>query len=266
VTTADDEIPPPPRVLLFGVPEVVGATGPAPTTYVAGRAAASHTARATELIAYLATRRPGVTTAQLAQVHSPTVLRSPATLHSLVSRMRRWLGHDPHGVPWLPRAQSGHILTLDPRVRTDWEEFQELTGPSPAAAPTEALAEGLRLVRGQPIAGVPIGRWGWADDLRQDLLGAISSVCRELVQRHVAGGDLGAARRVATVGRTLDPADEAVWRAALMVELRAGDADAQRRLIAQLVRIVDRRDVDPETSDLLAATGLGPRERASRRA
>jgi DNA-binding SARP family transcriptional activator len=250
----DDAAAPPPRVLLFGTPEVVGATGPTPTSYVAGRAAASHTARATELIAYLATRRAGVTTAQLAQVHSPDVLRSPATLHSLVSRMRRWLGNDQDGVPFLPRAGTGHLLALDPRVRTDWEDFQDLTGPSPTTTSTESLAEGLRLVRGQPIAGIPFGRWGWADDLRQELLDSVGSVCHELVERHVARGDLAAARRVAAFGRTLDPADEAMWRAALTIELRAGDAEAQRRLIAQLVRIVDRREVEPATAELLDDT------------
>jgi DNA-binding SARP family transcriptional activator len=113
---------------------------------------------------------------------------------------------------------------------------------------------------------VPLGRWGWADDLRQELIDTVSSVCHELVQRHLAGGDLGAARRVATFGRTLDPADEAIWRAALTIELRAGDADAQRRLIAQLVRVVDRREVDDETAELLTSTGLRPQERAARRA
>lgn len=243
---------PAPRVRLLGVPTVTGATGPPPTTYVAGRAAASHTARATELIAYLATHRSGVTTAELAQVHSPQVLRSPATLHSLVSRMRRWLGVDASGVPWLPRAQTGHLFVLDQRVRTDWEDFRDLVGEDPDRATTEALAEALDLVQSQPVSGVPAGRWGWADELRQEMIDGISAVCLLLVGRHLGTGDLAAARRVAARGRIIDPADERIWRAALSVELEAGDAPAQRRLIGQLVRIVDPSDLEAETGALVA--------------
>lgn len=243
----------PPRVCLFGLPEVTGATGPAPMAYTAGRATANHTARATELIAYLATNRRGVTSAQLAAVHSPQVLRSPATLHSLVSRMRRWLGADERGAPWLPRAQAGGVFVLDRRVRTDWEEWLELVGTSPAKAPTESLAAALALVRGQPVAGTAPARWGWADDLRQTMTESISEACHELIARHVESGDLAKARRTAAFGRTLDPADERIWRDALHVELTAGDADAQRRLIAQLVRIGSRpEDLEPETAELLA--------------
>lgn len=241
-----------PRIRLLGVPAVTGTTGPSPTTYVAGRAAASHTARATELIAYLATHRSGVTTAELAQVHSPHVSRSPATLHSLVSRMRRWLGTDDEGVPWLPRTQAGHVLMLDPRVRTDWEDFGELVhGGRLEDVATPALAEALALVHGQPVSGVPAGRWGWADELRQEMIEAVSAVCLQLVDRHLADGELAAARRVAARGRIVDPSDERIWRAALSIELAAGDAAAQRRLIGQLVRIVDPADLEAETGALV---------------
>lgn len=241
-----------PRVRILGVPAVTGATGPPPTTYVAGRAAASHTARATELIAYLATHRSGVTTAELAQVHSPHVLRSPATLHSLVSRMRRWLGTDAEGSPWLPRTQAGHVLMLDARVRTDWEDFRALAGDDPDRTPTAALTEALSLVHGQPVSGVAADRWGWADELRHEMIEAISAVCLQLVDRHLTDGDLTTARRVAARGRILDPADERIWRAALSVELEAGDAPAQRRLIGQLIRIVNPSDLDAETGAMVA--------------
>src|SRR4051794_28179807 len=177
----DDELPRPmpPRVVLFGPPEVEGATGPLPMTFSAGRATANHTARATELIAYLAVHRRGVTSAQLATVHSPRVLRSPATLHSLVSRTRRWLGADEDGVPWLPRAQSGALFLLDRRVRTDWEEWLDLVGGSPTATDTRSLVSALELVRGQPISGTPPARWGWADDLRQRMIDSVGTVCHE---------------------------------------------------------------------------------------
>lgn len=243
-----------PRILLLGPPLVEGAGGPEPTAYAAGRTVASHTARATELVAYLVLHPRGATTAELSAVHSPRVLRSPATLHSLVSRLRRWLGHDERGRPWLPRASSGGRLVLDARVHSDWDLWRGLVTADPTTAPTDDLEAAVRLVQGQPLTGTPPGRWGWADDIRQQMIDSIATVGHELAGRHLETGDLTGARRITAFARTVDPANELIWRDALTTELRAGDVDAQRRLIAQLVSIVDDRcDLDPETARLISS-------------
>jgi DNA-binding SARP family transcriptional activator len=245
-----------PRVLILGPPTIDGATGQTPTVIKAGRSRGNHTARATELIAYLALHPDGVTTGQLAEVHaaSPAEYLLRSTLHSLVSRMRRWLGHSPDGRAYLPRTGSGGVIALDRTVRTDWHTWLDLVGPKPAAASTEALEEALRLVRGRPLEGVPGDRWLWATPLQVEMTAAVIEACHELATRAMAAGDIDTARAVIARGNRVNSRSQRLWRTALQVELDAGDVDRQRALIAQLVRIEGRdgHGVEQATAELLA--------------
>ena len=56
------------------------------------------------------------------------------------------------------------------------------------------------------------------------------------------------------VGRRVDPANELLWRGGLRAEYLAGNREAQRRFVDQLLALADdlESDLEPETERLLA--------------
>jgi hypothetical protein len=239
-----------PRVRLLGAPAVLDAAGPAPATVGAtGHLTASHTGRVTELIAYLACHPDGVTTGELAAAMSPHRLRVPGTFQALVSRARAWLGNTDGGEPYLPRVTSGGIYRLHPELCSDWSEFLDLV-PHVYGVATGRLHAAIELVEGQPFFGTPVGRWAWAEPVRQRMISTIGGACHELAQRYLDCGDVAGARYAAAQGRIVDPGDEALWRDALRAERAAGDIDGQRRVVDGLSHL-QLGDLEPETLRLL---------------
>ncbi|HYY10736.1 MAG TPA: bacterial transcriptional activator domain-containing protein, partial [Kineosporiaceae bacterium] len=187
---------------------------------------------------------------------------SPATIWSLASRTRKWLGNAPDGTPYYPRTPDAGAHRLHSAVRTDWSVFLELVGDDVAATPTPRLVEALALVRGRPFDGVSDRHYSWSEPLRQEMTAAVVDVAHEVADRALAAGDAATARRASRVGRTVDPLHELLWRDGLRAEYVAGNREAQRRLAEQLHSLAGDLDVDleRETEELLAR--LEPRAAA----
>ena len=141
----------PPLLCLLGPIHLDDAGGPVPTR---------SRRQALELCAWLL-EHPHATAAEMA---ADLAVAEP-TRRSNLSRLRRWLGADPSGQPYLPPAYSGRIA-LHPGVASDWECFRRLTGPDVTAAPDAALVRALSLVRGPVLADAPPGSWLWAEGIR----------------------------------------------------------------------------------------------------
>jgi DNA-binding SARP family transcriptional activator len=243
-----------PAVRLFGPVTVVGATGPEPVVVKDGRAVANHLGRATALVAFLACTPQGATTEQVGAALSPVRRLSPATIWSLASRTRKWLGNDPEGLPYYPRTPDAGAHRLHPAVRTDWNRWLDLVGEDAALTSTDRLLDALDLVRGRPFGDVVERHYAWAEPIRQEMVAAVVDVAHEVARRALSSGDAATARRASQVGRTVDLTNELLWRDALRAEYVAGNREAQRRLVDRLLNLADELDTDlePETEQLLA--------------
>jgi hypothetical protein len=241
-------------VRVLGRVDVLHATGPEPVNVKDGKAVASHLARATALVAYLACRADGATVDQIIDALSPLRRLSPSTVWSLASRARKWLGSDPEGNPYFPRTSDGGHNRLHPAVRTDWHEWLELVGDDIGETPTGDLVRALALVKGRPFEGVQERHFTWAEPLRQEMLAGIVDVAHEVARRALELPDPALARRAALVGRMVDPANEMVLRDALRAEYVAGSREGQRRLVEQIYALADELDSDlePATEELIA--------------
>jgi nucleoid-associated protein YgaU len=243
-----------PYVRLLGPVDVLGARGPEPVTLKDGRAVASHLARATALVAYLASRPGGATMEQVSEALSPVRRLTPNTIWSLASRTRKWLGSDPDGLPYFPRTSDAGASMLHPAVRTDWSDWLDLVGDDVTSTPLSRLLEALALVRGRPFEGVTERHYVWADPLRQEMVAGIVDVAHEVVRRALLIPDGAAARKAVSVGKLVDPTNELLWRDALRIEYVAGTRESRKRLVEQLYAFADdlETDLEPETEQLIA--------------
>jgi hypothetical protein len=251
---------------LLGRVEVLHASGPEPVSLKDGKAVASHLARATALVAYLACRPDGATVDQVSEGLSPVRRISPSTVWSLASRTRKWLGSDPDGTPYFPRTADSGSNRLHPAVRTDWQDWLDLVGPDVTQAPTPHLVQALALVRGRPFEGVQERHFAWAEPLRQDMLAAVVDVAHEVARRALEIPDAALARQAAVAGRLVDPTNELLWRDALRAEYVAGNREGQRRLVEQIYALADdlETDLEPETEQLIAELDRWSVSRAAR--
>jgi len=124
------------------------------------------------------------------------------TRNTAVSRLRRWLAGDSDG-PYLARG------SLQLRLATDWHAFLDLSGHTPGAMLSRSPAQltaALRLVSGQPLAGVHPARYRWADRLRVEMTIRIAAVATELARRYESAPVQAA--WAAGVGLQVMPGDE----------------------------------------------------------
>lgn len=187
---------PPPRLLLLGPVELRHAEGPVEV---------NRRTRLLELAAYLALF-PGGDRAALDEAMWPGRRVGAATRHALVGRLRRWLGSDPQGEPYvLPyRAERGY--RLHPAVRTDWSHWRLLLPRrSTATAATQDLEAALALVRGRPFEGAAVACYAWAEALMPEMSRAVAEAARELAERYLARGAPVLADQAVAIGRRADP-------------------------------------------------------------
>lgn len=241
-----------PYIELFGNVEIHGARGPEPRT-----ATMSHTARATELIAYLsffgATTKENVHEALWPGQH-PDGKSAQKARNELMSRARRWLGQNEEGEWYLPKVGTVGYR-LHPDVRSAWDVWRELVTPDPASAETADLIQAMHLVKGQPFNGVKERRFIWGHRIRTEMIAEIADAAHELATRSLRAGDVPNARFAASVGRQIDPSNELAWRNAMRAEHLAGDLVAFEQIVshlhAQLDEIVDGLEPDEETQELI---------------
>ncbi len=245
-----------PYVQLLGNVEVIGARGPAPKS-----AQSSYTRMATELIAFLALNRGGLTETAVSEaiwpLEPPQGKKAEQNRNALTSRARRWLGSNEAEDRYLPKVGTqGYRVENLP---TDWEVWLEVIGEDLTKTPTADLITALQLVHGAPIAGVKAGRYNWAElpekSRRSEMVQSIGDVAHELASRSLRAGDYSNARLAATVGRIVDPVNETFWRAAIKAEYQAHEPLGIDRIIAEHTAYInsfgDGYELEDETAELI---------------
>lgn len=245
-----------PMLRLLGPVELLGARGPAPTT-PSGEISQTKIARYTSVVAYLAMHE----TSTLEDFHhafwpnvDPYTGKAETSRNRLSSDVRKYLGQDDDGAYFYPHATGGQYR-LDDRVTSDWQIFQNLVGTSPQAATTERLVAALKLVRGAPFEKTAAKHWLWNDNVRSEMIDTICDVAHELVQRAAAHRNPTLAKLGSRVGCLVDPANEQMWRNAMLAEHmdnnRAGVEEVAKKLNDYLDSFGDDYEPEEETQDLL---------------
>jgi hypothetical protein len=189
---------PPPRVLLLGPVDLQHAGGPVEV---------SARPRLLELAAYLVLM-PGRGRAALDAAMWPGRRVGAATRRALIARLRRWLGSDPNGEPYVLPYRPERGFRLHPMVTTDWSSWRLLLPRQPASAATQDLEAALALVRGRPFEDAAAAHYAWAEALMSQMTTAVAGAAQELAGRYQARGDCVLGDHAAAIGRRVDPGHE----------------------------------------------------------
>lgn len=235
---------PGPMVQLLGPIDLTGATGTEP---IRARK------QCIEYCAWLL-ENPGRTSREMAS----QLFVAEATRRSNMSRLRTWLGHDPKGLPYLPEAYSGRI-TLHDEVISDWQLLQQLVPGDIRQAKDSTLVAALEMVRGAPLADAAPQQWGWAEELRLDMVSMIRDIAWVLADRARQIGDLDRVRWATSRGLTAAPDDELLMSQRLRAEHEAGNISESERLSRRIIARARTLDVDllDDTVDLLQEIAEG---------
>ena len=261
----DSPVPVAPKVTLLG-PVTVRTLGDATAT-------AHRRPYYVEFLAYLALHPNGVTAEKLAE----DLCIRPQKARSDLSIIRKWLGQNRAGKPFLPRAQQTHqdgvpaTYALD-GVLCDLDLFRRLRarGQSRGAEGMADLIAGLHLVSGEPFTDLRKDGWGWlleGDRLDHIMTAAIADVGHIVTTHALAIGDLGLADFASNVALAASPYDEVANLDRIGVDRAMGnlnEADARMRN-----GILNRSDdgygpiqIPPRTADVIEGK---PRTQAARR-
>lgn len=245
----DSPVPVAPKVTLLG-PITVRTLGDA-------KATAHRRPYYVEFLAYLALHPSGVTAEKLAE----DLCTRPQKARSDLSIIRKWLGQNRAGKPYLPRAQQTHqdgvpaTYALD-GVLCDLDLFRRLRarGQSRGAEGMADLVSALHLVSGEPFTDLRKDGWGWlleGDRLDHIMTAAIVDVGHIVTTHALAVGDLDLADFASNVALAASPYDEIANLDRVAVERATGDAEgADTRM---------RNDVFNRTDDELGPIQLAPR-------
>ena len=238
---------PAPKILVMGPVELVNA---------GGKVESSKRGRLLEYAAYLALN-PGASHTAIDDAIWPNRKSQDNlnTRNTATSKLRSWLGRTPEGEDYLPRHQSGNGYGFLPSVRTDVDVWNELLVDGPLSAPTENLAEALKLVRGRPFEGHHPRYYGWSERIAQRLISEIVDASYELSRRRLMEGRWRAAEEAVVVGLSIEPAQERLWRMRILAAHESRNAAAEKEAIDRMLTITQELecDLEPETETLLAA-------------
>jgi hypothetical protein len=221
----------------------------------------------TALACYLALH-PGTTSRAIQEALWPGRRTTSGTRTTALSKLRRRLGADTDGNPFLPVKADGYRLS--DAVGLDWNLFLQLARKGMADQTSDGaarLGEALQLVRGRPFEGVNYTHYSWIDPHLTEMTASIVDVAHELAQRHLTRQDFTAARTAIAKGRLADPCSQVLWIDLLRTETAAGNPDALRaaadRYLAQCADLDIDPEPEPEVTQLLdrSAAVLGQRPR-----
>lgn len=227
-----------PYVVLLGEPDILDPAGDAP---------ARARQQCVEYCAWLLLN-PGSTSSKMQRA----LLVAESTRRSNLSRLRRWLGADPHGVEYLPDAYSGR-LQLDERVTSDWQVMLGLLSDGVDLAPDKALRQALAMVDGPPL-GSAAERWPWARGLADDMASVIVDVACVLADRCLAQGHVDEALWALERAEAAVPGHDEVAIRLVEAHSHAGSAEDTDAAASRFLRQVldDNREVAPEHARGLA--------------
>jgi LysM repeat protein len=202
----DSPVPVAPKVTLLG-PITVRTLGDA-------KATAHRRPYYVEFLAYLALHPNGVTAEKLAE----DLCIRPQKARSDLSIIRKWLGQNRAGKPYLPRAQQTHqdgvpaTYALD-GVLCDLDLFRRLRarGQSRGSEGMADLISALHLVSGEPFTDLRKDGWGWlleGERLDHIMTAAIVDVGHIVTTHALTVGDLDLADFASNVALASSPYDE----------------------------------------------------------
>ncbi len=169
---------------------------------------------ATEMVVYLAMHPEGVHPNVLGGIVWPRGVTADVR-EAGISRARAWLGVDTEGNHNL-RSDAEGRLSLAPEVVCDWDVACNLLLQSRRAATTgdeaELLRRGLSMVRGEPFAKLPEGRYGWIvrDGLPRAMVNIIADAALRLCS--LIDDDPGGIATAAEAGLRINPGNQELWR------------------------------------------------------
>jgi nucleoid-associated protein YgaU len=235
---------------------------------VTGVDSTGHGPRMAQLAALLLFR-PGRSADVLCADMDPVNPWSVSTLNARVGGLRRCLGSDPTGNPYVPRRSSGEDpYRLSPIVRCDWMRFLQLVERALPLGPTGLpdLEKSLGLVRGRPFGGKPLP---WAEPYQQEMITRIIDVAHAVAAYRTPAGphhNLSAARQAVATGLEVDPTAELLYRDWLRIEHSAGNRQGLHAAITRVQQVNRSLDCSLETEtealihELLNGSGTSMRK------
>ncbi|MER5199734.1 LysM peptidoglycan-binding domain-containing protein [Streptomyces sp. NPDC002755] len=231
---------------------------------VTGVDSTGHGPRMAQLAALLYFR-PGRSSGAVCSDMDPVSPWGLSTLNARMQGLRRSLGSDPDGNPYVPRRKTGQDpYRLVPAVRCDWSRFLQLAERAlplgPAGLPD--LEKALTLVRGTPFGGSPLP---WAEPHQQEMITRIIDVAHTVATYHTATGthhDLSAARQAVATGLDVDDTAELLYRDWCRIEHAAGNRQGLHTAITRVQQVNRALDCSLETeTEQLINTLLHPGNR-----
>jgi len=240
-----------PMIRLLGTVDVLNTRGKMPLSPNSGKESPGTAARCISLLAYLA-MNPGATTEQYNEAFWPGTQPSGAkgaqNRNKLANLTRDYLGQDEDGTMLFPHARNERY-SLDERVMCDWTIFTKLIGNNVYTVSLPRLIAAIKLVRGAPFEGIRPKNYLWNTELHTEMIELITEAAHELVDRAMAMKNPKLARLGATVGRTVDPANEQAWRDALNAEYIAKNRNAVQEIADKLQDYLGAYGDDDEPAD-----------------
>ncbi|MGK3943358.1 hypothetical protein ABK046_33575 [Streptomyces caeruleatus] len=222
---------------------------------VTGVDSTGHGPRMAQLAALLFFR-PGRSADALCSDMDPVSPWSLSTLNARMQGLRRSLGNDPAGDPYVPRRKTGESpYRLSPDVRCDWTRFLQLVERALPLGPAGLtdLERALTLVRGRPFGGKPLP---WAEPYQQEMITRIIDVAHTVATYRTPTGphhDLSAARQAVATGLDVDDTAELLYRDWLRIEHAAGNRQGLHTAITRVQQVNWTLDcsLEMETTQLI---------------
>ncbi|MGW3982386.1 LysM peptidoglycan-binding domain-containing protein [Streptomyces mirabilis] len=230
---------------------------------VTGVDSTGHGPRIAQLAALLYFR-PGRSADILCSDMDPVSPWSASTLNARLQGLRRSLGSDPAGNPYVPRRRSGEDpYRLSPSVRCDWTRFLQLVERALplGSSGLPDLERALTVVRGRPFGGRPLP---WAEPYQQEMITRIIDVAHTVATYRTPAGphhDLSAARQAVATGLDVDDTAELLYRDWMRIEAAAGNRQGLHTAITRVGQVNRALDcsLEMETeqliNDLLSTAG-----------
>ncbi|MEU5632107.1 hypothetical protein ACH47C_23350 [Streptomyces rishiriensis] len=200
--------------------------------------------------------RPGRSADVLCSDMDPVSPWSSSTLNARLQGLRRSLGNDTAGNPYVPRRRSGEDpYQLAPGVRCDWSRFLQLVERALPLGPSGLtdLEKALTLVRGRPFGGKALP---WAEPYQQEMVTRIIDVAHTVATYRTPAGphhDLSVARQAVATGLDVDDTAELLYRDWLRIEYAAGNRQGLHMAISRVQQVNRALDcsLEMETTQLI---------------
>ncbi|CCK32818.1 hypothetical protein BN159_8440 [Streptomyces davaonensis JCM 4913] len=235
--------PPPPQLKVLGPVDM----DRVPTT--------GHGPRQAQLAALLYFR-PGRHAASLCTDMDPTSPWTKRTLNARLQELRRALGQDPDGHPYIPRRHhADDPYHLSPHITCDWTHFRTLTDHALTQGPTALtdLETALALVRGRPFGTHPLP---WQEPHQQEMTTRIITVAHTIATHRTPPGPhhhLTKARQAITTALDTDHTAEILYHDWMRIEAAAHNRQGLHTALTRLQHTNHTLNcpLEKETQDLI---------------